>query len=419
MALRIAYLIGEYPRATDTFIQREIRSLRKLGTDIATFSVRRPSSRERGGSDLDAERANTTYLLPCSIFRLIGSHLRLLLQSPSRYFRAVRLAIKTPRPGMRAALYQLFYFAEAGVLARAMQSRGLTHVHNHSGKASAWVAMLAAEMSGITYSLTIHGPSEFLDSQHWRLSEKAARASFVACISNFCRSQIMLAVEADIWPNLHIVHCGVETQLFSPAKKHSNGRNVLYVGRLASVKGLGILLDAMAGIIKQQPATTLTVIGDGPERQHMETRAAQLNIEKQVTFLGYQTEEQVRHALTTSDVLALASFAEGLPVVLMEALAASVPVVAPWIAGIPELVQDGISGVLYAPGDTAALAAGISRLLSDDQLRSRMGTAGRQVVLRDFDIDEQAKILHRHFSHHAPTDATLPVLDSASMVVRN
>lgn len=386
MKARLGYMTGEYPRAADTFIQREVATLRSLGYHIQTFSVRRPAVRERGGAELNEERRQTIYLVPCSPIALLGAHLRLLLGAPLRYLRGIGLAWKIRPPGHRALLRQLAYFAEAGLVAAQMRRQRLVHLHNHFSNSSGSVAAIAAELGGLGFSLTIHGPAEFFEPGYWHMGEKVRRALFVNCISHFCRSQVMVFAPLSAWPKLHIIHCGVDPALYGPVEHQGNGRRLLFVGRLAAVKGLPVLLEALARVRQRFADVELRIAGDGPDRKILEALAAKLDVSAAVRFLGYQSQAQVRELLAQTDVFVMSSFAEGVPVVLMEAMAAGVPVVATRIAGVAELVEDGVSGYLTAPGDAAATAQKIEALLADAQLRSRFGATGRAAVQRDFDV---------------------------------
>ena len=381
----IAYLTGEYPRATDTFIQREVAGLRANGIDVFTTSIRKTGVEHLVGEEQRAEAAKTFYILNAakSPVRLLKSHARALRASPGRYFKALRLAFRTRPPGVKAGLYQLFYFAEAAVLADHLQQNGVKHLHNHIAKASCTVAMLMSELSGIPYSFTLHGPDIFFEPHHWRLDEKIARAKFVACISHFCRSQAMTFSDPSHWSKLHIVHCGIEPGRYDDASDRTGG-NLLFVGRLAAVKGLPVLFDALEALHPKHPDLHVTVIGDGPDRAALEERARALS--DMVDFVGYKSQAEVAETLRRMDMLVLPSFAEGVPVVLMEAMAAGIPVVTTRIAGVPELVEDGVSGVLAPPGDAGALADAISGLLGDADLRAKMGGAGREKVTAEFNV---------------------------------
>jgi glycosyltransferase involved in cell wall biosynthesis len=319
----------------------------------------------------------------------VGAHARLLGRAPARWLGALRLAWRTRPPGLAAAFKQLAYFLEAGIVADRMHERGLVHLHNHFASSSGTVAMLAAALGDFTFSISEHGPDIFFSPTWWRLDAKFSRALFVACISHFCRSQVLIWTPPDRWGRVHIVHCGVDPGEFTPRPHRTRGHRLLFTGRLAAVKGLPILLEAVARLAPKHPNIELLLAGDGPERPALEQRAAELGITDRVRFLGYQSSDQVRALLQETDVFTLPSFAEGVPVVLMEAMASGVPVVTTRVAGIPELVEDDVSGFVVPPGDVAALVAAIDALLRDPSLRSRLGAAGRATVEREFDIDAE------------------------------
>jgi len=393
--MRIAYLTGQYPRATDTFIQREVAALRDAGVHVQTFSIRKPPEDENVGPEQRAERERTRYILPPSLLNLIAVGFKLKLGSPCRYFRALRLAFSTRQPGIKGLVYCLAYLMEAGILADTMRKEKLTHLHNHFGDSSCTVAMLASELGGFTFSFSLHGPGIFFEPYRWRLDEKLKRALFVSNISHFCRSQAMIFCPPEKWDRLHIIHCGVDPALFKPATHTGMGTRLLTVGRMASVKGIPILLDAIKQLLPDHPDLTLTVVGDGPERQDFEQRAKDLGIGKNVNFVGYQSQSEVRERLTETDVFVLPSFAEGVPVVLMEAMAAGLPVVTTRIAGVAELVDDGQSGSLVPPGDKHALIDAIDELLTDPDKRTGFGHAGHQKVGAEFNIAKESAWLRR------------------------
>lgn len=398
---RLGYLTGEYPRSTDTFIQREVAALRDKGMQVETLSIRRPASMERGGPELEPQRSSTFYVLPCHPLALLAVHAAAFFGSPKRYLRACELALKTRPPGLKALARQLAYLAEAALVAQRMRRRGLTHLHNHFSNSSCSVAMLAAEMGGFPFSFTIHGPSEFFQPHHFRLDEKIRRAAFVCCISQFCRSQAMLFCSEKYWSKLHVVHCGVLPEEYETARHSGIGQRLLFVGRLAAAKGLPVLLAALAEVRQHHPDVQLTIAGDGPDRRSLQVLSWEYGVDRNVCFLGYQSPAEVKNLLRQADVFVLASFAEGVPVVLMEAMAAGVPVIATQIAGVPELVEDGLSGLLVPPGDPAPLAAKISALLDDAELRGRLAEAGRLRVEREFNIEMEAGKLQSIFAGSA------------------
>ena len=388
----VGYLTGNYPEISHTFILREVESLRSLGIIVHTFSIRQPSiATFTGKAEIDACNS-TFYVLDAArkIPLLLKSHFFMLSRFPARYFRSLGIALRTSPPGGKALLWQFFYFCEAAVLAKRLQETGVTHLHNHFASSSCSVAMLASEMSGIPFSITIHGPTELQEAAHWRLDEKIARARFVACISHFCRSQAMLFSDQAHWGKLRIVHCGVTPANYGTRPRAAFGQHVLFIGRLDAVKGVPLLLEAFAGARARYPDARLTVVGDGPARAALEAQAAALGIAGATTFTGYKAQGEVAALLEEADMLVLPSFAEGLPVVLMEAMASRIPVIASGVAGVPELVQDGVSGFVVPAGDVETLTVRLERLLGDPDLCRRMGEAGRAKVEAEFDVEREA-----------------------------
>lgn len=406
--MKIAYLNGQYPRATDTFVQREVAGLRRHGVEVATYSVRRPALNDGTSEAIQQEHARTEYLLAGGVTRLLWSALLEGLRSPLRMFRAKRLAWSTRQPGLRGLLYQGVYLLEAAALAGRLRRSGVSHLHNQFADASCTVAMLASELTGVPFSFTIHGPGIFFEPMRWRLDEKVKRAAFVSCISHFCRSQVMCFADPSDWDKLKIIHCGVEPGLYTQRSHEGAGSRLLFVGRIDAVKGLPVLLEALAGLRKNRPDVTLTVVGDGPDRARLEARAAEHDLAGAVTFVGFQTPEQVREHLAETDVFVMTSFAEGVPVVLMEAMMAGVPVVAPRVAGIAELVDHGVSGEVTAPGDESGVVAAIEKLLTDAALRQRYGQAGAAKVAAEFDVGVESAKLAELLLTHAPTNAGCP-----------
>ena len=390
---KIAYLTGEYPRASDTFIQREVANLRELGHEVLTCSIRTTGKEHLVGPEQREEHARTFKVLDAvrNPATTIKAHLR-WMRNPGRYASALRLAWQTAPKGVKGRLYNLIYFIEAGVLAARLADEGVTHLHNHIAKASCTVAMLAGELSGIRWSFTIHGPDIFFEPHHWRIDEKAARAAFVACISHFCRSQLMCFADAQHWDKLHIVHCGVDPSRYAPSEQR-DGLQALFVGRLAGVKGVPILIDAMASLAGKYPELKLKLIGDGPDRKALEAEVSRRGLQDRITFVGYRSQSEVAEELSRTDVFVLPSFAEGVPVVLMEAMASQVPVLTTRIAGVPELVEDGVSGRLVPPGDAVAFAQALDDLLSDADLRARCGSEGRKEVVAEYDAAAEARWL--------------------------
>lgn len=390
----IAYLTGEYPKVSHTFIQREIEALRAAGWEVVPCTIRRAAAKDVVGAAQKDEEKRT--------FAVIGAAKRPWVLIPAlvwalrtgRFGRALKLAWKTRPPGLKAALWQMFYLVEAAVLGRYLTRRGVRHIHNHFADSSGSVTMLAAELAGIPFSMTMHGPALFYEPRWWRLDEKTARAAFVSCISHFCRSQAMYFSKPEYWDKLKIVHCGVDPARYGRADS-PRGKRLIFVGRLAAVKGLPVLVEAFARLRARHPDAVLSIVGDGPERKSAEARVAALGLAGAVTFHGYQSSDEVADLLSRADVMVLPSFAEGVPVVLMEAMASGLPVVASRVAGVQELVEDGVSGYAVPPGDIDSLVARLDTLLADPEGCARMGAAGRARVEAEFDQAAEARWLER------------------------
>lgn len=394
----IAYLTGEYPRATDTFIQREIMALRAQGLEVETCSIRKTGAEHHVGPEQQAEYQNTFYVLAAakSPVHFLRCHIKALFQAPVRYFAGLKLAFSTRPAGLKGLLYQLFYFAEAAVLADHLKQRNVRHLHNHIATATCTVAMLTSKISGIPFSFTIHGPDIFFEPKHWRIDSKIAEARFVACISDFCRSQCMIFSKQKHWDKLNIIHCGVDPQKYlAESTRDGSAPHLVFVGRLAGVKGVPILLSALSQLLHEIPGLRVTLIGDGPERPDLEACAKEAGLGNVVDFAGYKSQAEVAETLSHADALVLPSFAEGVPVTLMEAMASGLPVLATRVGGISELVEDGVSGFLVPPGNADALALRLRELLTNPDLRARMGKAGRAKVSVEFNQQIEAARLAR------------------------
>lgn len=397
---RIAYLTGRYPEVSQTFILREVDALRALGADVLTCSIRRTPPEQHPGAGEKKAASSTFHVLEAlrNPVRFIGAQL-VYLRAPRRYFGALRLAWQTRPVGLRGLLYQLIYFFEATVLARYLETQKIDHLHNHFIVGSATVSMLVSRLTGIPFSFTLHGPADLFEPRRWALDVKTERARFVSTISHFARSQIMYFSAPEHWHKIHIIHCGVQPALYdSPQEAELPPRRkdeirLLFVGRIAPVKGLRILLEAMQTLMPDVPNLHLVLVGDGPDRSFLEELAAPLG--DAVSFTGYLSQNDVVHAMQTADIYVLPSFAEGVPVALMEAFASGKPVIATQVAGVSELVEDGKSGFLVPPGDVDSLVARIHQLSTDPARRAQMGQRGQAKVRAEFDIDvEAARLLH-------------------------
>ncbi|CAN5185182.1 glycosyltransferase [soil metagenome] len=395
--MRIAYLTSQYPAASHTFIRREIESLREQGISIDTLSIRRPDAGEREDAIGAKAFQETFYVLatPLSIFLKV--HFAGLFLKPASYLKTLRLAINHRAPGLRALVWALFHFAEAIVVADHLRRNRIDHLHNHFGNAAANVGLLASRFLGMPWSLTLHGISETDYPAGLLLGRKIAAAKFVACVSWFGRAQAMRITDPQYWSKFVIVRCGIDLSAL-PASRAARQQQIICVGRLSPEKGQLGLLESFAKIRVSEPNAELVLVGDGPDRVEIERRSAALDLENAVTFAGRLDEAATLDRIAQADLLVLPSFMEGLPVVLIEAMALGVPVIASHVAGIPELIEDGDEGLLFRPGDWDDLAAKVTRLLSDEVLRKRVSSGARAKVAREFQISNAVTPLIDRFS---------------------
>ncbi|OQY43023.1 MAG: colanic acid biosynthesis glycosyltransferase WcaL [Desulfobacteraceae bacterium 4572_87] len=397
---KVVYLASEYPGISHTFIFREIRSLRQQGFHVMTASIRRPGNLEKMTPDEKADAANTLYIKDSPLLKVVASHLALLFRNPKSYFFMLRQSVSFSRMGFRNILKAMAYFAEAGALLRWMHNHQMTHVHVHFANPAATVAMIAATYGTIRYSMSVHGPDVFYNVDTILLAEKVKRASAVRCISYYCRSQLMRLVPHDLWSRFHIVRCGIDPARFAPRPDPENEiPEILCLGRLVPAKGQHILLEACGLLQQRKIPFHMTYVGGGEDRNSLELLAGNLGIADRVEFTGAVGQDEVHRYYDRTDLFVLASFAEGVPVVLMEAMAKEVASVSTRITGHPELIEDGVDGILVAPSDVEGLANKLQELISDPDLRRKLGVQGRLKVLDIYDLDRNCKQMAEFFSH--------------------
>jgi glycosyltransferase involved in cell wall biosynthesis len=404
-AARVAYITTHYPALSHTFIQREVAALRRSGVEVHTISMRRTAGEHLLSSE-HRDAARTTYAIrPARWGHVLSTHLGALCRHPRGYLATLRTALGLAPARTLGRLWQVFYFGEAILVWRYCAERAVAHVHSHHGSAPADVALLAAHFGNAsscgprTWSLTVHGPIELSDVSWFGLAEKARRADAVVCISDFARSQLMALTDAREWPKLRVVRCGLSLDEYEHCGTPAGGRpRVLCVGRLVQEKGHAVLLQATAQLAREGHELEVALVGSGPLRDQLEGLARRLGIGDRVDFAGALGYEQVRQRYAMATLFCSPSFAEGLPVVLMEAMASGRAVIATAIAGVRELVHDEQTGLLVTPGRPDELAAAIARLLEDPDLRKRLSRAGRRRVASEFDVDRSAQLLRELFS---------------------
>jgi colanic acid/amylovoran biosynthesis glycosyltransferase len=393
--MTLGYLTNLYGRASDTFIRQEVFQLRKLGHTVVTFSLRQPEPGHIVSDEVRNERARTEYILEAGMLKLTLAVLACAVVHPVRMARTMALAWKTCAPGLKALVWQVFYLVEAAYLARRIESLGIEHVHNHIALNSATVCMLAARLSGVMWSMTVHGPHDFLEPIRWALPEKLESAAFTVFVSEFGRSQGMWHAPFSVWPKLHVVRCGLDdTFLGAATVPIPQAPRLVFVGRLSPEKGGMLLVEAAAKLKRNGVGIELVLIGDGPSRREIEAAITSYGLDGAVTLLGWRDSKRVREEILGSRALVLPSFAEGLPIVLMEALALHRPVVSTYVAGIPELVEPGINGFLVPSGSVDDLAEAMRAVVGASlDLLAEMGRQGAARVADRHDAAANARQL--------------------------
>ena len=415
--MTVAYLVNQYPHTSHSFIRREIAAVEAAGLPIARFSIRRSMGELVDPADL-AEVQRTRFVLSARPAALLLAAARRALTRPLRFLSALTTACAMGWRSDRGLARHLAYLAEACILCDWLAEAKIQHIHAHFGTNAATVAMLCGLLEDVSFSFTVHGPEEFDRPQMLGLTRKIERASFVVAISDFGRAQLMRWCEPAHWPKIHVVRCGVDEGFLQaePVPAPPEPRLVC-VGRLCEQKGQLLLVEAVAALRREGIAAKVVLVGDGPMRGHIESLARHLGMEHLIHLAGWQSGQRVREEIVGSRALVLPSFAEGLPVVIMEALALGRPVISTYVAGIPELVKPGVNGWLVPAGSVSDLAAAMREaLLAPVERLSEMGQAGARIVARRHNANTEARKLATLFgeavARRSSTEAT-------AMAVRN
>ncbi len=386
---RVAYFTNAYPKISHSFIRTEIAALERQGFTVSRFTVRRSTESFSDPGDV-AEARRTAALLDGGILRLVSAAAASFAARPVMSGKALWLSLRTGGPGNR--LRACAYFAEAAILSHHLRKAGIRHIHAHFGTNPAAVARLVSRLAPVTYSFTVHGPDEFDAPLVLDLPGKIAEAAFVAGVSSFGRSQLMRWSDPQHWSNIHVVRCAAAPVFQQEASENREGLEsvrLLCVARLSPQKGLPLLIEAVAQVAARRPIE-LEIFGDGEGRAAIEAQIARLGIAGNVRLLGWGTPADIRRKLGEVRALVLPSFAEGLPVVLMEALALRRPVITCAVAGIPELV-DAQVGWLVPSGSVEALVEALDNALDAPLGKLQaMGEQGRDRVRTMHDPDTNA-----------------------------
>lgn len=389
--LKIAYFVNQYPRVVDSFIRREIFALERQGFDILRVALR-GWDEELLDAETRQERARTRYVLRDGLPALLLAALRTLMTAPWPFLSALSLAIRMGWRAERPLPYHFVYLAEACRMLPWLRSFGATHMHAHFGSNSAEIAMLVHALGGPSYSFTVHGPYEFDNPQFLGIGEKVRRATFTVAVSSFGRGQLYRWVAHEHWHKIKVVHCGLDAAFHEVAPTApAAAPRLVCVGRLCAEKGQLLLVEAAHRLASKGIRFELALVGDGEMRAEIEALIGRYDLGRQVRMTGAVSMAQVREEIRAARGLVLPSLAEGLPTVLMEAMALRRPVLTTYVAGIPELVRPEENGWLFPAGSIDDLCAAMEDCLSRSPADLRiMGEAARARVLERHSIDDEA-----------------------------
>lgn len=398
----VAYLINQYPKVSHSFVRREIRSLEKQGCVVSRYAIRGWDADVVDSGDIEEQR-RTTYLLRRGVAGLVRPTAGVFVRSPRRFIKTLVQAIKLAKKSDRSVVYHLVYLMEACKFLEQVSNVPVTHIHAHFGTNSTEVAMLVRCLGGPPYSFTVHGPEEFDKPGGLHLAEKIMHAKFVVAISSYGRSQLYRWVSHKYWSKIRIVRCGLEKGFYKEVGSPFNSNHrLICVGRLCEQKGQMLLVEAVKSLLSKGIDVELVLAGDGEMRSDIEALVSGLGLDDHIKITGWLSGKQVREEIVGSRALVLPSFAEGLPVVVMEAMALKRPVLTTYIAGIPELVTDGENGWLFPAGSVDSLAAAMEECLrAPTDVLARFGAGGRARVVEMHDSDTEAAKLAEMFEADA------------------
>jgi glycosyltransferase involved in cell wall biosynthesis len=408
--LRVAYYLPRFPKLFETFILREMLSLREMGLDVQVFSLMPPLRTPTMHQQVQDMLPYVHYSPFLFSFKLILAQFHFLFRTPHKYWRALQRAVWQTWPEPDTLWRVLAIFPKAVYFAKQLQELKVDHIHAHFVWLNGIAAQVAADLTGITYSLHAHAWDIFQRKREC-VRRQLELATAIVTISEYHRQY--LAELCPRWParDIRVVHCGLDPAEFTAEHVPAVDEvvRVMSNGRMIEKKGFEFLIDACARLAEKGYLFHCSIIGDGPLRKTLQARIDQYNLQGCVSLLGFKSISDVQNLYNSSDIFALpcvivkSGDRDGIPVVLMEAMAMQVPVITTPVSGNPELVCDGETGLLVPERDAQSLALAIGRLINDPSLRSRLGEQGRQTILAGFDIHQTAAQMAEIFQeiHHS------------------
>jgi colanic acid/amylovoran biosynthesis glycosyltransferase len=391
----VAYVVNSYP-GSFTFVSDEIDQLRLLGLKVVPMSLNTVQASDLlDGRDRD-ELGRTVFIKATKPLKIAKAVAGQVVRNPGRVVHALRAAVGYEPWNLKRLVWRLMYLVEAFVVADQARRDNVDHLHAHFGGAPSFVAWFASILLGdVAWSFTVHGPHDFFDEGPNQLQAKVRAAAFTVAISDYCRSQLLrIASSPEAASRVKIVRCGIDLSRFvfrpkgrdavthapSPFRIVPSPFRIVMVARLAAEKGQFVLLDALAELRERGYDVVVDLVGSGPARGELERQVLDRRIGEFVTFHGAQSPAAVVLLLESADVFCLPSFAEGLPVSIMEAMAIGIPVIATAINGTPELVEHGRTGQLVIAGRSHDLAEAVQELIKNPDAGTAMISAARAAV---------------------------------------
>jgi len=407
----ITYVVSQYPAISHTFILGEVNGIKAQGINVSVASINTPDRPFEQLTDSEKVAYNSTLFVKQSLVKKLPYYFFLtLLTYPKGFFSSLWDTFTASLHQPTTVLQRIAYWLEAMVVVDLAKKQGSQQLHAHFSTQGCTVAMLAAKIMDINFSFTVHGPDEFYHVGEQQLEKKFSAANFIICISDFAKSQVMKYTAFSEWDKLHINYLGVDTALFSPAPgtTHNDTPVLLCVGRLVNAKGQGVLIQA-AKILKDRGIDfTLQLVGDGPDKVSLEQFSATHQLSTHVNFLGKVNHDQIQTLQQKADIFVLPSFAEGIPIVLMEAMACGTPCVTTHITGIPELFTHNHDGLLVRPGSALMLADALELLITQPETRERLKTAALSTVKEKWCIHQSNQRLAQLFTQKLFTQQLSP-----------
>lgn len=403
---QIGYLISRYPAYSHTFIQREVEGLREKGLTIFTASINPTDIPEDSLSPTNREETRQTfYVKNQGVLKALGIFACHFIKNPIKLFKGLFFSLSLAKYDLKRMIFHVFYFVEAVLIYNWMKTNKLNHLHVHFANPASTVAMIASKIFPITFSMTIHGPDEFYDVTSNFLKEKIERAKFIFCISYYTQSQVMRLVNPNFWGKLQVCYLGIDPNKYNPRDKQTpllSGRpiQILSVGRLSPNKGQRILLEAFKALKQEGKNIQLTLVGDGPDRKELEQWVVKNDLDNVVIFKGALEANLVIDFFKTSDLFALTSFAEGLPVALMEAMAFEIPCITTAINGIPEMIINEKNGLLVPASDINQTIIAVRKAVDDGAYRKTLGQEARETIVDKFNLSKNIERLSQLFTQN-------------------